>query len=34
MGVTADGIYGSQTAIRMAWLTTDGSLCYKFPNFN
>jgi len=34
LGVTADGIYGTQTASRMNWLTTDGSLCYRFPSFN
>lgn len=34
LGVTADGIYGTQTASRMNWLTTDGSLCYRFTSFN
>ncbi|GAB7303888.1 peptidoglycan-binding domain-containing protein [Clavibacter michiganensis] len=28
LGITADGIYGSQTASKFAWLTTDGKLCY------
>lgn len=28
LGLTADGIYGSASASKFAWLTTDGKLCY------
>ncbi|WIE61420.1 peptidoglycan-binding domain-containing protein [Curtobacterium sp. MCLR17_032] len=28
LGISADGIYGSQSASKFAWLTTDGNLCY------
>lgn len=28
LGITADGIYGTESAKAFSWLTTDGSLCY------